>query len=738
LGVNFLGSYGLFLIGSPFFWLTIPFPSNMVPYLMGPLLILKLSFMSLTSYLYFSRFVRPRYALLGGIMYAFCGFSMYNIFFNHFHEAMVYIPFILYSLERYMDEGKRGWFAFSIFLTAMNNYYFFIGQVVFLLIYWGIRMASGCWKVTPQKVILLFLEASLGTMAAGVLLLPSFFSVIQNSRTSSLLAGQDALIYNQPQRLYDIIHSYFFPSDIPARPNFFPDAKNQWGSMSAWIPMFGCTGAIAYFQTKKHKDWLHRLLIVLVIMSLVPFLNAIFQLLNWQYYARWFYMLTLMMILATIIMLNQKGKEEVNWNRAFGWSSGITAFFVIFVGLMPKDWKAEKWEFGFEQYKDRFWIYVTIVTIGLIAAYFLVDYKKKNEKMFYSWTVLCLAVISLVYSWYILGLGQNTATYPANFVIERAIRGKDKVQLPNTDEWARIDVYECMDNLGIYWEIPCIQAFHSVVPGSIMDFYESVGVKRSVGSRPEPSHYGLRSLLSTKWEFEYADTEAPLLNRGSDKKFYKDGKADNDMPGYKLVSTTNGFNVYENTNFVSMGFAYDSYITRSEYDRFDEQKREFLMLKTLVVEDAYEDMVKDILPKVSAGSFHYEYEDFVQDCQARNAQSCSSFVPTSKGFTAEITLDKRNVVFFSAPYEKNAWEIKVNGEPAKLIRCNVGFMAVECPEGTSQISFRYHTPGLTEGIIFTFVAIFLFNMYLVVSKKKPRRVKKVSAPAEKPENPEEP
>ena len=41
LGANFIGSYSFYLLGSPFFWLTIPFPSEAVPYLMGPLLILK-------------------------------------------------------------------------------------------------------------------------------------------------------------------------------------------------------------------------------------------------------------------------------------------------------------------------------------------------------------------------------------------------------------------------------------------------------------------------------------------------------------------------------------------------------------------------------------------------------------------------------------------------------------------------------------------------------------------------
>ena len=58
LGADFLGSYAFYLLGSPFFWLTIPFPNWLVPYLMGPLLILKFACAALTAYLYIRRFTR--------------------------------------------------------------------------------------------------------------------------------------------------------------------------------------------------------------------------------------------------------------------------------------------------------------------------------------------------------------------------------------------------------------------------------------------------------------------------------------------------------------------------------------------------------------------------------------------------------------------------------------------------------------------------------------------------------
>ena len=126
LGVNFIGSYSFYTIGSPFFWLTLPFPTDWVPYFIGPLLILKFACSALSGYLYIRRFTRtPEAARIGGLLYAFSGFAVYNIFFNHFHEAIVFFPLLLLSVELLITENRRGFFAAMVAITAISNYFFF-------------------------------------------------------------------------------------------------------------------------------------------------------------------------------------------------------------------------------------------------------------------------------------------------------------------------------------------------------------------------------------------------------------------------------------------------------------------------------------------------------------------------------------------------------------------------------------------------------------------------------------
>ena len=739
LGVNFIGSYSFYLLGSPFFWLTIPFPSAAVPYMMAPLLILKMATMALGAYLYLKRFVKPEYAVLGAILYAFSGFSIYNIFFNHFHEAMVYLPFILLGLERNLKDGKRGMFGIFLFLSALNNYYFFIGQALFLLMYFGIRAWSGEWQLNLKKVVGIFVEAALGTCAAGIFLLPSFYAVIQNNRTGNLVAGWNALYYTQPQRLWDILHSFFFPPDIPARPNFFPDADNKWSSMSAWLPMVGATGAIAYFQYKSHKDWLHRLLIVLSVCAVIPLFNAAFQLFNSQYYARWFYMFTLMLIVATVKALEDSEPREdgaptdVRWGRAFGWSAGIIVFFTLMIGVVPNNWRPEdgNYVFGRENTPELCWAYVVIALIGLVAFAVVLYMRKRDKEIFFRWAALALTVVCLGYSWVMMGQGHGVSVYVPEFVVERAIEGIDKVHLPTdqTDEFVRIDSPDCIDNLGIFWQRPCINAFHSVVPGSIQEFYGTIGIQRSVGSRPETSHYALRSLTSVKYVFDYANNEEPKYEKAS-SKYFVDSTSTTKMPGYTYALETNGFFVYENENYIPMGFTYQNYVTRTEYETLSNENRELLLVRALVVEDEDENKVSSRLNHLDVENQSFSYEWFQMDCQNRKNGAATSFETTKTGFAAKATLSADNLLFFSVPYEKG-WSATVNGLPVDIFKANAGFMAVKCPAGECDVEFTYKTPGLVGGAFASLGGATAFAVYWLVFDRlpdpKPRKKKEKSA-----------
>ena len=262
LGANFIGSYSFYLLGSPFFWLTIPFPNWFVPYLIGPLLILKFGCAAFTSYFYIRRFTRtPQAARLGGLLYAFSGFSVYNIFFNHFHEAIIVFPLLLLAFEQLITENRRFVFALAVALCAVVNYFFFFGMVVFTVIYFFVRLFSGAIKVKISRFFVLIFEAVLGLGIAAFLLYPSILAILSNSRVSSLMLtnGWNAIMYGKEQIYANVLQCFFFPPDIPARPVFFPGADVKWSSLGGWLPVFSMVGVFTWFSQRK-GHWLKRVI----------------------------------------------------------------------------------------------------------------------------------------------------------------------------------------------------------------------------------------------------------------------------------------------------------------------------------------------------------------------------------------------------------------------------------------------------------------------------------------------
>lgn len=696
LGVNFMGSYSFYLLGSPFFWITLLFPSSFVPYLMAPLLMLKFALTAVTGYAYINRFTKTSsMAMLGGLLYAFSGFNVYNIFFNHFNEVVLIFPLLLIALEELVINDRRGGFALAVALCATVNYYFFFGQVIFVVIYFFIRMTSKDFRPTFKKFCFIFLEAVMGLLISAVLLIPSLLAIMNNPRTSDILLGYDMLFYGSEQRYGLIFSSLFFPPDIPARPNFFPNSNSKWSSVSLFLPMISTVGVFAFFKGAK-RHWAKLLLSICAIIALVPILNSAFSAFNYSYYARWFYMPLLIMS-----MISCKAVEGPRRHLRFGIiSTAAVTFAFTIIGVLPKKVDGEIKFFSMPEYPERFWGYVAIAFIGILITIMLYNLTI-NHKYFIKAALVGVMVVSCVYSVFMIYLGKLSGE-GYETVAEKAIVGRERLDLPD-DQFYRIDTYDELDNLGMHLNLPTINAFHSVVPPSIMDYYESIGEERGVASRPKPEFLGVRALTSVRYSF------------------IKETKPESTpMAGFEYYDTQNGYRIYENKYFVPMGFTYDYLLTQHQFDNITGEYRDRVLLKGLLLENDDHDKYSAYLPTLP----DKQAEDFVLSAQDDYFDSCtdlirntaSEFKIDNKGFTAKITSKQKNLFFVSVPFDEG-WSATVNNIPVDISRANNGFMAVPIPEGGSVVRFEYSTPGFLLGIIVTIITIAAFIAYMWLIKK---------------------
>ncbi len=719
LGANFIGSYSFYLLFSPFFWLTLPFPNHMVPHLMGPLLILKTACASLTAYYYIKRFVKTTdWAVVGSVLYAFSGFMTFNIFFNHFHDVCVFFPLLLISLEELVQNNRRGFFALMVALNCMVNYWFFIGEVIFVVIYVIVRITTGGWGCTVGRFFVIAFESVVGLALSACFLLPSVLAIMGNPRTASdsLLTGWLMWIYGYNQRLPAIIQSFFFPPELPSRPSFFPEMGAKWSSLSAWLPLFSSIGVIAFCQAKK-RDPHKRMIVISMIMALVPIFNSVFVLFNDAYYARWFYMPVLMMCVATASALENRESPafSAGWKSGWRWVTGFILFFTAAIAFSPVyDKTTESYSFGLYQHDVNFLIVVITAIVCLILTAILI-FSLMSSNIFKHTVCLMLSFVIVAFSTGYICSGKYTKQYD-DWFIDVPINGQ--ISLPD-EGFVRSDLYNCMDNLGMHFGLPNIQAFHSIVPPSTMEFYPYVGIKRDVSSKPDKSYDALRSLLSVKWLFIASNEEEQQP-----------------MPNFSYYDQQLGYNIYKNDRFIPMGFGYDSAITRENYEKLTGEQKVRHMLGALELSDAAIVRNFDIIKELSEPDYSLISEEgLVRSILQRRLSSCDSFTIDNRGFTATSSLGKDTLMFFSVPYDEG-WSALVNGQPAIIEKANTGFMAVRVPAGEATIRFDYTTPGLITGIKISLTALAVIAVYLMIAalflKKKAPQASAFAAEEETP------
>ena len=702
LGSGVMNAYSFYLYGSPFFWLSVLLPQSWLPYMMVPLLVLKFGVAGGGAYLYLRRYVKnANYAVLGACLYALSGFAVYNVFFNHFVDVVALFPYLLWALDEAIYEDRHGLFAFWVAVNLLNNYFFFVGQVIFLCIYFVCKLSARDFRLTGRKFGHLLWESVLGVAMGCLLLFPAVLSLLQNPRTIDLSSGWGFLTYSKVQQYLAILLSWILPPDSPYLTSVWSEGVIKWTSMTAYLPLCSLAGAMAYWRSRK-ADSKKRIVAVCAVCALVPVLNSAFYALNSSYYARWYYMPTLILAAMTVNVLEDPDVDLDAPARGIGWIMLATLVFAV---VPVRDDTTETWSFGVLKNPGQFFVVLGFGLLGLMLYRYLCGRWRQDSRFVQRMTAAVL-VFACVFAMVHIGIGKFGQWHTDSDLVEQDTNALLlKNDLPEGDY--RIDTYKIHDNIGMWLDKSCLQYFGSTAAPSILSFYPGLGVKRDVRSEPEITNYALRGLLSVEY----------LITTPEKRESFED-EAD---AGWTYLGETDGYALYRNDNYVPMGFTYDYYVTEATYETSIKTLRSNLLMRALVLED--EDAAQygkylTELPDEMLEDLHYD--SYTRDCDDRRAHSCSVFQMNNAGFHAEITLDKANLVFFSVPYD-DGFTAYVNGEKADILRVDEGLMAVLCPAGANSIDFVYQAAGLSASRVVTAVAIPVWVVYVAYFVRRKRR-----------------
>ena len=702
LGSGVMNAYSFYLYGSPFFWLSVLLPQSWLPYMMVPLLVLKSGVAGGGAYLYLRRYVKnANYAVLGACLYALSGFAVYNVFFNHFVDVVALFPYLLWALDEAIYEDRHGLFAFWVAVNLLNNYFFFVGQVIFLCIYFVCKLTAKDFRLTARKFGHLLWESVLGVAMGCLLLFPAVLSLLQNPRTVDLSSGWGFLTYAKVQQYLAILLSWILPPDSPYLTSVWSEGVIKWTSMTAYLPLCSLAGAMAYWRSRK-ADSKKRIVAVCAVCALVPVLNSAFYALNSSYYARWYYMPTLILAAMTVNALEDPDIDLDAPARGIGWIMLATLVFAV---VPVRDDTTETWSFGVLKNPGQFFVVLGFGLLGLML-YRVLCSKWRQDSRFAQRMTAAVLVFACAFTMVHIGIGKFGQWHTDSDLVEQDTNALLlKNDLPEGDY--RIDTYKIHDNIGMWLDKSCLQYFGSTAAPSILSFYPGLGVKRDVRSEPEITNYALRGLLSVEY----------LITTPEKRESFED-EAD---AGWTYLADVDGYTLYHNDNYVPMGFTYDYYVTEATYQTSIKTLRSNLLMRALVLTDEDVAQYGKYLTELSEDMLNdLHYDSYTQDCADRRTHSCSVFQMNNAGFHAEITLDKTNLVFFSVPYD-DGFTAYVNGEKTDILRVDEGLMAVLCPAGASSIDFVYQAAGLSASRVVTAVAIPVWVVYVACFVRRKRR-----------------
>ena len=697
LGDGLINAYSYYTVFNPFAWLLICFPDEYIMFGTLFITLLKFSISMVASMLYISRFVRnDTCILIGGLLYTFSGFTIVNTSFYFFLDIIAVFPFLLYGLELLIEENKARVYVISLAVNALINYYFFVSSVIILVIYISFRLSlykSSSWKHYKDIIHSFFIHSIIGSGIACVSLVPSLYAILGSGKATGTLGTEMSLLY-YPQKFLEHLRTLVAPIES-GRYHAFYDSTG-WSSTGLFLPLFGL--CLVCQRCVKKNDWIKKLCVTLVICYLFPFLNSAFNLFSSEAYTRWLYGMALVFSLTSAITLDESGNLcGFIDKKILTYLSLFTALILLIPAsvyyLYSKDVVLIN-RFASACSSELYTgLPIVYLMVGLTFVNYLVLWDlavSHNVKQSFLVFIVSLVCV-LNYSVYnAINYDFHATEYSNDYYLTKALIEGEERQSQGFEY--RID-YPCqISNYGLFKNYPAVNNYNSIQNPWGSRFAESVGIAEGLDDTilQTPQSYG-----------EYTDA---LLS----VKYYYDYDGHSKIPsGFIFLHNQNGVDIYMNTNYLPMGFSYDSYVLQSQVSNLTPSDKAKIMLKSLIIEDCDQELVSGMLDHDLLNNDQNELSGLVA---SRKKVSCGSFHGTSRGFSSEFNSNQPSVVFFSIPFDRG-WKITVNDKQAKVFKVNYGLLGVICDSGQSIIEGKYNPRGLLFGFIISLVSLVLWSIY---------------------------
>lgn len=567
-GSDIITTLHYYVIGDPLCLLSIFVPDRYMVHFYDIMILFRVYLAGLSFSVYcFYRKQNNRIAVItGALLYAF---SMYILVmgFHHpfFINPLIYFPLLLIGIERILEEKSPIFFILMVFICTISNFYFMYMIALNAAIYLFIRLFS-IYGVKNIRILLkklgcMIIGAIVGVMMGACILLPVISLFMENSRDGSGQRFQ--LLYEE--EFYKKLPEVFIT-----------------GTQGMHHTMLGICGIVLFsvcllFMKRKENAELKINFIILTIFLFTPIAGKIFN--GFAYPSnRWMFSYVLLLSYIVVVMWDEL--SHMSWKSFIG---------TCIVSVVICTYNFYNFSADFEG-ELREYIYLLCVGLIILAIgnILLKNRLKKYRGFSYIMQISMFILAIITVQLNVKKVFHNTDLANTEFVEMEKARKDLKSSADKAIEKATVDDkdffrYDAKAEL-IERNSTLQSSLHST------NFYWSLTGKL-------PSQLFEETGLTNKGAYNYKNLDGrTTLNALAATKYYvtkteKNGKYS--VPfGYKKIANYNikmtnkikKCTVFKNEYALPLGYTYDSYYTRTDYEQMNEMERQNALLQGILLE----------------------------------------------------------------------------------------------------------------------------------------------------------
>jgi len=639
-------------------------------------------------------------SILTAVTFNFSSFAVTWIEFNTVWHTILWLPLLLYLVERAISQQKltitqQFLFIFSLFSAITAGHpQDFINTFLFLCIYSGIRVAIMSSKPFNEKIVFFLRQfgiiITIPFFLAAVQLFPTIELFLISSRVPHDVSNILSTMLVQIWQLPLLIYQDFFGNPA-TRTYTIPDT---YVGKTLSIGIVGFTLALWSFVTKK-KSWYWKFFSITAGIMLIISINSPLTALLYRFPIP---------ILSTgtptrnlfILMLALSILAGFGFDALSKATRNTKQYLIVALGIIGVSWIAALvLPTLYPVILPSLLRKSALIISGLVVATSFLFFISRYSSIILKGIIL-LSILELSYGFVKFNpFVPKKFLYPTNTVFDFLKKnagyyrfwgyGTARIE-SNINAQYKLFSTDGTDPLNIKWYNQFIQASKA---GYLARTFTSV-TRSDAALAPG---YGERDLPDNKYRLRIMDILGVkyVLDRPENPKDNTTFDAARFTP---VITLSNQYTIFENRLVYPRTFLVDDYVTYDSIDSFEKQffADTFNPRQTILLPNEITDITLTKATKATASIISYKPEEV----------------------RIQTKSDATQILFLSDSFAPG-WKATIDGTSTKIYRANYAFRAVVVPTGTHDVIFSYHPGSFTMGVYLSFVGIIGIGMWLLLT-----------------------